>query len=116
MERQDKLTKTEKILLGLTAAFLCVLLALHLGGEKSAVTVEREAAPEEIVPVVEPLDLNTAAAAELTDLPGIGEELADRILEYREEHGPFETTEALMEVSGIGEGKFSALEGLITVK
>ena len=47
---------------------------------------------------------------------GIGEELARRIVEYREEHGPFEAVEDLTEVSGIGQGKLAALEGLVTVE
>lgn len=52
---------------------------------------------------------------ELAQLPGIGEELARRIVEYRAENGPFEAVEEIMEVSGIGEGKFTALEDRITV-
>jgi competence protein ComEA len=44
-----------------------------------------------------------------------GEELAQRIVEYREANGPFESVEELMEVSGIGEGKLAGLEGRITV-
>ena len=51
----------------------------------------------------------------LAELPGIGEELARRIVEYRAEHGAFQNVEGIMEVSGIGEGKFAALEGRITV-
>ena len=58
----------------------------------------------------------TAAAEELTALPGIGEELARRIVEYREEHGPFETKEEIMQVSGIGEGKFADMKERITVE
>ena len=42
-------------------------------------------------------------------------ELARRIVEHREANGLFETIEELMEVSGIGEGKFADLEGRITV-
>ena len=41
--------------------------------------------------------------------------LAERIIAYREEHGAFSAPEELMEVSGIGEGKYGALEGRITV-
>ena len=46
----------------------------------------------------------------------IGEELARRIVEYREEHGPFAAVEDLTNVSGIGQGKLAALEGLVTVE
>ena len=48
------------------------------------------------------VNLNTASAEELTSLPGIGEVLAARIVAYREEHGPFQTLDDLMQVSGIG--------------
>ena len=67
------------------------------------------------MPDLSPLDLNAATAEELAELPGIGEELARRIVEYRAEHGAFQNVEGIMEVSGIGEGKFAALEGRITV-
>ena len=73
------------------------------------------AAQEAFMPDVRPLDLNTATAEELMALPGIGEELSRRILEYRETHGPFAAVEELMEVSGIGEAKLAALEGRVTV-
>lgn len=48
------------------------------------------------------LDINTATAEELTGLNGIGEVLAERIVEYREEHGRFTAIEELTLISGIG--------------
>jgi len=48
------------------------------------------------------INLNTASAEDLTSLPGIGEILAARIVAYREEHGPFQTLDDIMQVSGIG--------------
>lgn len=114
-----KITKTEALLLALTAVFLCVLLALFARDRAALTELGVETAvevPQEVLqPDLTPLDLNTANAEELAELPGIGEELARRILRYREEHGPFETAEELMEVPGIGEGKFAALEDWITV-
>ena len=68
-----------------------------------------ESAPTQLV------DLNTAGVDELTTLPGIGESLAKRIVDYRTEHGPFESPEALMEVSGIGEKKLEELRDYVTV-
>ena len=113
-----KITKTEWLLLGMTGLFLCVLLGLFLHDRRADVPVETEvqAAQEEILPDLSPLDLNTATAEELAALPGIGPELAGRIVAYREEHGGFGSTREIMEVSGIGEGKFAALEGRITVE
>jgi competence ComEA-like helix-hairpin-helix protein len=55
------------------------------------------------------IDINTASATELTDLPGIGPELSRRIIEYREQYGPFAEVDGLLNVKGIGE---KVLEGL----
>lgn len=63
-----------------------------------------------------PLDLNRATAQELTTLPGIGEVLAQRIVDYREAHGPFRSVEELIAVEGIGEGKLEKLRELVTVE
>lgn len=63
-----------------------------------------------------PLDLNRATTQELTTLPGIGEVLAQRIVDYREAHGPFRSVEELIAVEGIGEGKLEKLRELVTVE
>ncbi len=58
-----------------------------------------------VVPIfVDPkkIDVNSASAAELTELPGIGPVLAARIVAYRAEHGPFRTLDGLTAVKGIG--------------
>ena len=48
------------------------------------------------------LDMNAAGTGALEELPGIGPALAERIVDYRAEHGPFGGPEALMDVPGIG--------------
>lgn len=62
------------------------------------------------------VNLNTAEADELMTLPGIGPAKAEAIIAHRTEHGPFAEPAGLMDVSGIGEKTFAALEELITAK
>jgi competence protein ComEA len=61
------------------------------------------------------VNLNTATAAQIATLPGIGEKAAQRIIEYREKNGGFKKVEELMNVKGIGEKSFLKLKPLITV-
>jgi competence protein ComEA len=61
------------------------------------------------------IDINRAEAVELEALPGIGPELAQRIIEYREKQGPFQRIEDLMNVRGIGEKNFLKIRDRITV-
>ena len=61
------------------------------------------------------VDLNQATAEELVRLPGIGPTLAQRIVDYRAQHGPFEATEELRRVAGIGPKTFASLQDNITV-
>jgi competence protein ComEA len=61
------------------------------------------------------ININTATAEELDTLPGVGEVTAAKIVEYRQQHGPFRTVEDIMDVPGIGEAKFDAMRELITV-
>lgn len=61
------------------------------------------------------VNLNTATLDQLETLSGIGEVLAQRILDYREEHGPFKSVEDLLNVSGIGDKRLADLKPHITV-
>jgi competence protein ComEA len=61
----------------------------------------------------ERININTASARELERLPGIGQGLAERIIEHRERFGPFRRPEHLIIVRGISDKRFRALEGMI---
>lgn len=61
------------------------------------------------------VDLNTADQATLETLPGIGPSLAGRILAWRQEHGRFSAVEDLLDVSGIGDGRFAELRDRVRV-
>jgi len=68
-----------------------------------AARLARPLAPHERV------DLDRAPAAELARLPRIGPGLAERIVAYREKHGPFGSLEALRQMPGVGDGTIAAL-------
>ena len=70
--------------------------------------------PGELLPG-QTVDINTASAEELRLLPGIGEVLAQAIVDYRQANGPFDSPEALMEVPGIGPGRYEALKEKIAI-
>ena len=104
-----KVTKTEWLMLLLAGAFLIALVLLYrqaaavAPGTDYTISTQRRAL-ETVTPEPEgPVDINTAGLDELQRLTGIGPALAQRIIDYREEHGPFRTVEELLEVKGIGE-------------
>lgn len=66
--------------------------------------------------VPQKININTAEAWLLQALPGIGESLARRIVEYRTENGPFQQIENLKQVEGIGPATFENLKDKITVR
>jgi competence protein ComEA len=61
------------------------------------------------------VNVNSAIATELEELPGIGEVIAQRIIDYRTENGPFATVDELLDVSGIGDAILESIRELVTV-
>lgn len=66
-------------------------------------------------PAGAPIDLNTATLQQLDGLPGVGPVLAQRIIDWRTEHGRFATVDELTEVSGIGERTLADLRSAVRV-
>lgn len=72
--------------------------------------------PERTTPAAAGLvNINHASGTELETLPGIGAKTADKIIEYRNEHGGFRSKEELKEVPTIGEGKYAKVSERITL-
>ena len=120
------------ILVTLTIAFAAFTTGFYIGQNRSPepVTLSIPAKmmtvpPETVVfetevsipePTVSfPIDINSADEEVLTYLPGIGEVLAQRMIAYREEHGPFTAVEEILNVEGIGKKRFEDIYDLISI-
>ena len=117
MERQEKGGSTYFFLALVTLAFLAAALCLTSGADRAGredYTVQTERSTEEVAPVRVLVNINTATAEELETVTGIGPVLAQAILDYRAEHGDFQTLDELLEVRGIGSAKLDAMRDEIT--
>lgn len=84
---------------------LCIVVAVMMA--LVSVSLAQEA---------EKTNINKASAVELTQLKRIGPKLSERIVEYREKHGPFERPEDIMQVRGIGPKTFELNKDRITTE
>ena len=129
------ISRYEKVALGLTGAFVLFTAGWFLARQnlsqpyqvytassaeqsESAFSSQAEQSQEEYPDSLlagEVIDINTAEVQDLQRLPGIGEKRAQAIVEYREEHGPFQSVDELDNVAGIGEGILSGLREYATV-
>ena len=119
---RGNVAKSEKILILCTALFLLLLCVDCYretssgddGGWKVETAVKLDMSAW-IPPEVRRINLNTDPVELLTELPGIGDALAQRIVEYRETNGNFSAVEDLLLVPGIGEKTLEAIRGYIYV-
>lgn len=117
---------SQKLLIGLTLVFSAFIVGLFIGRNYNRQPVQIQPLPAVTSAAVPPLavsteptepamiNINTASAEDLQRLPGIGPLLAERIIAYREENGPFEIPGELMNVPGIGEKKLEEIWDYIT--
>lgn len=121
-----------QLLILITAIFAAFTLGLFIGRSEheSPVSIHVSASmqtvpPETTLPtestvettpaIVFPININTASLYELEALTGIGEVIANRILDYREEHGAFTAPEELLNVEGIGKKRLENILDEITI-
>ena len=96
-------------------SLLIVLSAILIVTMSTAVMAD-DAQP---IPATSPIgvvNINTADATQLAMLPRVGAKAAQRIVDYRKEHGSFKKTSDLMQVKGFGEKSFERLAAYVTVE
>lgn len=112
--------KPKLILLAVTAGTLCIMLGIFIGRNLLPNYYLRPYVPEKGEPSntdtagTGRININTADEEQLTQLPGIGPVIAQRIVAYREENGNFESIDDLTEVTGIGTGILDNISPYIT--
>jgi competence protein ComEA len=89
--------------------------SVNAGGVGTSPNINPTTAANPIALANGKIDINTAGAAELDKLPGVGPVLAERIIQYRTEHGPFARAEDLKNVSGIGVITYEKMASQVTV-
>lgn len=115
--------KPQWILIGITLMFACVLLGIFLGRNMTrnyiAISNTTQSTSTESTQENQTndgkIDINTATQQQLMLLPGVGETIAKRIIEYRTENGEFAAVEDLLMVNGIGEKKLDQMKPYIKV-
>lgn len=85
-------------------------------GNPQAGSTETHEASSEPDETAQALDINTATVERLVALPGIGQVLAERIVAYRDAHGPFTSVDQLGDVEGIGDALVERLRPLVIVR
>lgn len=85
-------------------------IELEALADSLGISVEHTESEKKVLKPGTKININTALPADLKGLPGIGEVMAERIIEYRELHGRFTKTEDIKKVKGIGDKKFEHIQ------
>jgi competence protein ComEA len=97
------------------AAFLAILLVLQPGLKASPASAQGAEVQKEKDATVPTIDINQASEEDFAKLPGVGPELARRIVAFREKHGPFRRVEDLLVIRGIGHKKWRKIRPYLRV-
>ena len=112
------LTRQERkvlIFIGILILVGSILRILNLNGIGEDLSFDRNRAiTSENSALSKPVNINTASSQALESISGIGEVIACRIIEYRNQFGSFEDLEGLKKVKGIGDKKIKAIKKRIT--
>ena len=94
---------------------IALLAAMAIGSHVAEAAQQKSSKAKADAAPSAPLNLNTATAAQLEALPGVGAATAKLIIEHRQKNGGFKKVEELMNIKGIGEKSFLKLKPLVTV-
>ena len=114
------------VMIGITCVFLCVILGIFIGRnftdsykriEDFPINPTTQTDEQNDIQTDAPIkiDLNAATLHQLQLLPGVGEAIAQRIIDYRSQYNGFQSVEELMKVDGIGEKKFAEIEPYVEI-
>lgn len=97
-------------------SYLLLLALMFLIGAAGLSPATVSAAEPQAAKVsAETIHLNQATAEQLQALPGVGPALSERIVSYRDEHGPFSSVDQLVAVKGVGQAKLARFKDRLTV-
>ena len=111
--------KGSVVMLILIAFLICLVIGFFIGRNTNSkvtllpVNFDEQSSNDNNIVLDYRLDINSATKAQLMELPGIGEILAEEIIAYRSKNGSFESVDDLILVEGIGEKKLSQIEHMI---
>lgn len=95
---------------------LILLFAFSFSTFSLASSTKNSRHPKKVTTITKKININTATLNDLTTLKGIGEKIAQRILNFRKKNGKFKKIEELKAVRGIGDKKFEKIKKYITVR